>query len=277
MFSKASKLTSVPLSKEPLKQTTAANKTNIMEPPKIKTPSTLSRPLGVGNIAGMQKPIQTQTKSTLQKQAPQQFEEQKTQGFTSKPSSKYTSIKTVDLFATNKNQNTNSFAYVYNAGGIPCRVNHGSVHMYVQWNKDVDLKSMPYDPLLATCFEGLIEEKHPYNFIAYNCVKEMLEQDNAEDKIVPMINKLAWPLRNALQHNNEKNFENALTVLKLLSDKIGPNLNPHLKNLLQPIVKKMNKPQLREKIFVTLRTLEENGGSDVLKTIKSCIPTYSNV
>jgi len=36
-------------------------------------------------------------------------------------------------------------------------------------------KAMPFDPLLATCFEGLIEDKHPYNFIAFNCIKEMLE------------------------------------------------------------------------------------------------------
>lgn len=36
---------------------------------------------------------------------------------------------------------------------------------------------MPYDPLLATCFEGLVEDKHPYNFIAYQCVKEMLEEE----------------------------------------------------------------------------------------------------
>lgn len=57
---------------------------------------------------------------------------------------------------------------------------------------------MPYDPLLATCFEGLIEDKHPYNFIAYNCIKEMLEEENAGDKIIPMISKLAWPLRNGL-------------------------------------------------------------------------------
>jgi hypothetical protein len=36
---------------------------------------------------------------------------------------------------------------------------------------------LAYDPLLVTCFEGLIEEKHPYNFIANECVKELLQAE----------------------------------------------------------------------------------------------------
>lgn len=34
---------------------------------------------------------------------------------------------------------------------------------------------LPYNPLLVTCFDGLIEEKHPYGFIAFNVCKEMIE------------------------------------------------------------------------------------------------------
>ena len=34
---------------------------------------------------------------------------------------------------------------------------------------------MNYDPVLVTCFEGLIETGHPYNFIAMNCIKDMCE------------------------------------------------------------------------------------------------------
>jgi hypothetical protein len=55
-------------------------------------------------------------------------------GFTQFPSSKFTSIKTVDPFADKKG---NSFAHVYSAGAIPCKINHGSVSMKLQWNKDV--------------------------------------------------------------------------------------------------------------------------------------------
>ena len=35
------------------------------------------------------------------------------------------------------------------------------------FTKFLNLKlELSFDPLLVTCFEGLIEEKHPYNFIA---------------------------------------------------------------------------------------------------------------
>ena len=30
---------------------------------------------------------------------------------------------------------------------------------------------LSYNPLLVTCFDGLIEQKHPYGFIAYNVCK----------------------------------------------------------------------------------------------------------
>ena len=36
----------------------------------------------------------------------------------------------------------------------------------IKWNLGVDVNDLKYDPILVTCFEGLIEEKHPYNFIA---------------------------------------------------------------------------------------------------------------
>lgn len=99
-------------------------------------------------------------------------------GFTAFPSSKFTSIKTVDPFAEKKG---NSFAHVYSAGSIPCKINHGSVSMKLQWNKDVVIAStrlnttdLPYDPLIVTCFEGLMEEAHPYSFIAFNVIKDMI-------------------------------------------------------------------------------------------------------
>lgn len=38
----------------------------------------------------------------------------------------------------------------------------------------------------------------------------------------------------------------------------------------------MGSKKLKEKAINTLRTLEDNGGPDVGKTIKGAIPTYSN-
>jgi hypothetical protein len=31
--------------------------------------------------------------------------------------------------------------------------------------------------MLVTCFDGLIEEKHPYGFIAYNVSKDLIEDE----------------------------------------------------------------------------------------------------
>ena len=41
----------------------------------------------------------------------------------------------------------------------------------------MSVDSLSYDPLLITCFDGLIEEGHPYNILAFNAIKEMLEDE----------------------------------------------------------------------------------------------------
>lgn len=56
------------------------------------------------------------------------------QGFTEFPTAKLTSIKTVDPFAEKKG---NSFAHLYSSGSIPCKIEHGSVHMRLKWNPNV--------------------------------------------------------------------------------------------------------------------------------------------
>ncbi len=64
--------------------------------------------------------------------------------------------------------------------------------------------------------------------------------------------------------------------MKLLSGKVGSHLNAHIKNLVTPIKKHMGSKKLKEKALDSLRSLEENGGSEVVKVIKGAIPTYSN-
>jgi len=55
-------------------------------------------------------------------------------GFTEFPSAKLTAIKTVDPFSEKKG---NSFAHLYSSGAIPCKIEHGSVHMRLKWNSNV--------------------------------------------------------------------------------------------------------------------------------------------
>ena len=79
--------------------------------------------------------------------------------------------KTADPFSSKKKHKTN-FGYVYASGGVPCRINHGSVRNTIQW--DTNPEDLDFDPLLVNCFEGLLETEYPYYFVAQKAVVELL-------------------------------------------------------------------------------------------------------
>ena len=54
--------------------------------------------------------------------------------YTEKPSDRFMKIKTADPFSGGKKHKTN-FGYVYSAGGVPCRINHGTVTHKIHWDK----------------------------------------------------------------------------------------------------------------------------------------------
>lgn len=167
--------------------------------------------------------------------------------------------------------------YVYSAGGIPCRINHGSVTMRLNW--DQQPSQLPYDPLLITCFEGLIETEHPFLFVARQGCRELLIADGAADKAIPLIPRLVMPLRVALMNSDSGIFTAALEILKyflrrLLSELVGPYLNNHVHLFLQHLGKKLNDRKLREKVLEVLMIIEEQGGEEVIPIIKAKIPTY---
>eukprot|EP01015_Nassula_variabilis_P006811 TRINITY_DN15180_c0_g1_i1.p2 TRINITY_DN15180_c0_g1~~TRINITY_DN15180_c0_g1_i1.p2 ORF type:complete len:216 (-),score=43.34 TRINITY_DN15180_c0_g1_i1:37-621(-) len=161
----------------------------------------------------------------------------KTGLFTEKPSAKLMSIKTADPFANQTALKKNSFAYVYSAGGIPCRINHGSVNNRLQWDQNVNLSILPYDPILVTCFEGLIEQQHPYNFIAKQAAIELLEFEDSADKVIPTLKKLIPPLRVALGSLQDSAFQAGLDVCKCLSLCVQDALNQHLNGFIGQLVK----------------------------------------
>jgi hypothetical protein len=137
-----------------------------------------------------------------------------------KPSLKYSHIKSSDPFAVGKKHKTN-FGYVYSAGGIPCRIEHGSVRLKLKWDIEPDSKyillilELDYDPILLVCFEGLLETDHPYNFASRQCIKEMLKAPGAYDKVVPIISKIINPLRMALSTNNET-YSDTLEITQMV-------------------------------------------------------------
>jgi hypothetical protein len=66
-----------------------------------------------------------------------------------RPTAKLRNIKTEDPFAVGNKHKTN-FGYVYSAGGIPCRIEHGNVNMKLNWS--ILPENLEYDPTLIICF-----------------------------------------------------------------------------------------------------------------------------
>ena len=191
--------------------------------------------------------------------------------FDTKPSQVYSVNRASPFSITSKHKS--NFGFAYSSGSVPCRIIHGNVKLTLKWDKDIQV--IEYDPLLITCFEGLIETQHPYNFVSRECIKNLLSADKAYEKVKPLVSKVVIPLRNALCSGLE--FIDNLSIIMLLSNLVKEELNPYLNLLIQQLNKNNIISQYKDKIMELLRTLEYNGGPDALKIIKKKIPTYSGM
>ena len=191
-----------------------------------------------------------------------------------KPTAKLRSIKLGNPFATPNTHKTN-FGYVYSVGGIPCRIEHGNVCLKLVW--DIPVEQLDYDPILITCFEGLLETEHPYNFAGKQCIRELLNAKGAEEKVIPILGRLIGPLKDALRCDNPEIFCEAMNDLEILSGLVKDKLNKYLHFFIQNINKRSFNPKYKERVFEVLRTLELNGGPEVYKEIKKKIPTYTSL
>ena len=178
-----------------------------------------------------------------------------------------------DPFRAASKHKTN-FGYVYSVGGIPCRLDFIG-NMKLRWS--IPPKEIDYDPLLEICFEGLLETEHPYNFIARECIKELLKEENSYDKVLPLLPKLLVHCRRALECNIEQVFLNAMDIVLLLSNLLKEKMNKYLYLILQPINKRSFKMKYKEKVFDLLRVIENNGGEGTYYLIKNKIPTYTSL
>ena len=188
-----------------------------------------------------------------------------------RPTARLRHIKTSDPFKMGNKHHTN-FGYVYSAGGIPCRIEHGNVNMKLKW--EIEPENLDYDPTLIICFEGLLETEHPYNFLAKQCCRELLCANGANEKVIPILKKIIDPLKMALNSNKEEIFLEAMNLCETLSDLVKENLNPFLKFFLQSINRRSFNLKYKERVFDLLRVIEMNGGPEATKDIKLKIPTY---
>ena len=170
-----------------------------------------------------------------------------------------------------------SFGQMYSSGNIPCVVNHGSIKNKLQWKQPP--QAQDYDPLLILVAEGLCETDFPFNFIARNAFKELLDAELVGDKAELVLPRLIAPLRLSLMSSDLSVVEAGMDALMQLSHGLrlcskGDRLNEHLPVLLVQLTKR---PQLREKATRVLELLEQNGGKAAYDAIKSKVPTYCGV
>ena len=155
---------------------------------------------------------------------------------------------------------------------------HGSTKLYLQW--DLPFEKIDYFSILPICFEGIIETIHPYKFISRQSCKELLlaENINVKEKIIPILNKLFYSLRNGINSNDDDTILFSCELCEILIKIIGDSCIPYLNLILQKLNKRCFNQKFRNRIFELCRIIEENGGKEAKKIIIDKIPTYgSNV
>ncbi|KAH9520042.1 hypothetical protein Btru_059795 [Bulinus truncatus] len=182
--------------------------------------------------------------------------------------------KTIDPFSDDSKAQS-AFASVYANGGVPCRLVHGSVKHKLAW--DTPPEMVHFDPVLVTLAEGLKETVHPYTFVSFTGFTTLLNTPGASQKTIPLLTKLAPPIRAALSHKDDAVFERGMECLVQLSAVVGPALNPFIKTFLMSLSKRIMEKKYKEKVTETLQQLEQHGGKDVLPVIKSKVPTYCSI
>ena len=170
-----------------------------------------------------------------------------------------------------------AFSALYQKGGIPCRLVHGSVKHKLMWTQEP--KNLNYNPLLVTFFEGLVETRHPYVFVVREGIIGLLSAPNADQKVIPLLKPLAIPLRSALCSKNTDTYLIALDCVSRLAKLTGSLMLPWLGLLLPPIASRVlaSDSQTREKSNQVLATCEECIGPESLKLIRNRVPTYSSI
>ncbi len=75
--------------------------------------------------------------------------------------------------------------------------------------------------------------------------------------------------------SNPKIYEKGIEALQILTELVGENITEHIHLVLAQLSKGLTSKKFKDKVIDTLRILEEQGGPEMLKMIKSKIPTYA--
>ena len=191
-----------------------------------------------------------------------------------KPSLLYNSkMSFSDPFSPNKKLNKTLFPFHYDNYLIPCHLKHGTSSFSLKW--DQSFENIDYSKVLTSCFEGLIETRHPYNFLSRQACKELLLAKNAFPKVLPLLSILYKYLRLALCQESDEIFKESCEIAQILTALADKDGYPYMKLLLQPLQKRILSKKFREPIYKLLNLFCEIYGEGTFDIIKKMIPTYS--
>lgn len=183
--------------------------------------------------------------------------------------------KTANQFGTQKF--ATSFSNIYSKGGIPFRLEHGSVKHKLRWLTAPEQLDT-FDPLLVLLLDGLRETDHPYSFLARQGAHELLNSRGAFEKILPLLPRAASALRQGLTSKDKQIFLKTLSVLEDFAVLIGPYAAETLlapsAGIVSQLASKSFIKEFKQPIEQTLYKFEENGGPEAYKAIKAKVPTW---
>lgn len=185
---------------------------------------------------------------------------------------------------------SSEFRKFYERGDLPIQVEHRALGNKIAWK--VEIEMLDYHHYLPIFFDGLKETQQPYQFLAREGVKNLLEHGGS--KIPPVIPQLIIPIKNALNTRDPEIVCCVLHVLQQLvlsGESIGQLLVPYYRQIL-PIFnlyknKNVNigdgidygqrkRTNVGDLVAETLELFEIHGGEDAFINIKYMIPTYES-
>mmetsp|Transcript_44916 Transcript_44916/g.66071 ORF Transcript_44916/g.66071 Transcript_44916/m.66071 type:complete len:301 (-) Transcript_44916:82-984(-) len=207
-----------------------------------------------------------------------------------------TKKKKPEALQRRSNPPNSDFRKFYERGDLPIQINHRG-RSEISWKIAVEL--LDYHHYLPIFFSGLREIEHPYSFLAFEGVKNLLEHGGT--KILPVVPQLIIPIKDALNTRDPRIIVKTLKVIMILvkagnhgngkENFIGQALVPYYRQIL-PVLNifkeknrnlgdgieysQKNAENIGDLIDETLEVLEQNGGDDAFINIKYLIPTYQS-
>jgi hypothetical protein len=185
------------------------------------------------------------------------------------------------------------FVTMYKRGELPCAVEHRSGGNVLKWY--TPFEELDIQKYLRFFFDGLREIGFPYDFIAHQGTKEILEYLQGKSvKAVAVLPTLVEPIRTNCMTRHPDIVAATLKSVQtlLLSNKeVGQHLVPFYNQILGPmnlfknwrqnLGDKMDYSQAKrmdigDLVNETLELMERFGGKQALGKIKHFVPTYES-